>query len=128
MFRKDNASIGAIGEQAARTFYEKRGFTILDVNYRKPYGEIDFVAKKRETLYFVEVKSVSCRTFTNVSQETFNPAENMHQRKRERLKRVIQAYLSARSYDGEWQSDLAVVYVNTVSRRSRVCVLEDVIL
>lgn len=128
-WKKDREeSIGSIGERAARAFYEKRGYVIRDVNYRKPYGEIDIIAIKGSVLIFVEVKSVSCKTFSNVSREMYNPAENMHAGKRKRLRRIIESYLASKRYSGVWQCDLALVFVNITARRSRVEVLEDVIL
>lgn len=49
---------GDFGENIAVNFLEKQGYTIIDRNYRKRYGEIDIIAIDNEVLYtvFIEVK------------------------------------------------------------------------
>ena len=48
---------GLIGESIAEGFLLGRGFTIQATNYRYGRAEIDLIAKKDDTLYFVEVKT-----------------------------------------------------------------------
>jgi putative endonuclease len=48
---------GKKGEQRAAEELEKRGVTIIDRNFRSPYGEIDLIGIENETLIFIEVKS-----------------------------------------------------------------------
>jgi putative endonuclease len=48
---------GANYEKIAALFLEKVfGYTILELNFKSRYGEIDIIAKDGETLVFVEVK------------------------------------------------------------------------
>lgn len=49
--------VGVIGEDLASQYLTKHGFTILERNFQKRYGEIDIIAKEKETLVFVEVKT-----------------------------------------------------------------------
>ncbi|HVW99666.1 MAG TPA: YraN family protein [Candidatus Babeliaceae bacterium] len=51
--------LGAQGEHYVAQFLEKQGFTIVALNYRQRYGEIDIVATKGDLLAFVEVKARS---------------------------------------------------------------------
>ena len=48
---------GAIGETIAARHLKKKGYKILDRNYRTKLGEIDIVAKDKDTIVFVEVKA-----------------------------------------------------------------------
>jgi uncharacterized protein (TIGR00252 family) len=48
--------IGRRAEAAAAKFLEQKGYEILDRNWRTRYCEIDIVALKDKTVYFVEVK------------------------------------------------------------------------
>ena len=48
--------VGAFYERKAGVFLKSRGLTILQYNFRTRYGEIDIVAKDKETTVFVEVK------------------------------------------------------------------------
>lgn len=48
---------GAQSESLAARLLKQRGYTILETNYRTPLGEIDIIARDRDTLVFVEVKA-----------------------------------------------------------------------
>jgi len=48
--------IGRKAEAAAAAYLEMRGYTIVEQNWRRPRCEIDIVASKNGTIYFVEVK------------------------------------------------------------------------
>jgi len=56
---------GSIGEEIARNYLTKIGFTILDANFHARAGEIDIVAREGEELVFVEVKTAMGTTFGN---------------------------------------------------------------
>lgn len=49
-------TIGRRAELAAAQYLEKQGYTILDKNWLTKWCEIDLVAQKAGTVYFVEVK------------------------------------------------------------------------
>lgn len=55
--------IAIIGEDAACTYLKNNGYTILERNFRKSYGEIDIVARLKDCLIFVEVKTRTNRNF-----------------------------------------------------------------
>jgi putative endonuclease len=48
---------GAQSESLAARLLKQRGYTILKTNYRTPLGEIDIIARDRDTIVFVEVKA-----------------------------------------------------------------------
>ncbi len=48
--------MGDIGEAMAAEYLEKQGFEILGRNLHCRYGEIDLVAQKKTSLYFIEIK------------------------------------------------------------------------
>ena len=50
-------SIGSYGEEIAATYLEKKGYRIIDRNFRGKTGEIDLIACRERTLVFVEVKT-----------------------------------------------------------------------
>lgn len=47
---------GRLAEARAAAFLEGKGFTVIERNWRTPWCEIDIIAKKDDTVYFVEVK------------------------------------------------------------------------
>jgi putative endonuclease len=53
-----NQSVGKNGEEIAKTFLEKRGYKILEMNrHFSKLCEIDIIALDKNTLVFVEVKT-----------------------------------------------------------------------
>ena len=50
-------SSGRKGEQLAASYLKRKGYEVLENNYRRTHGEVDIIAKDGETLVFVEVKS-----------------------------------------------------------------------
>lgn len=53
----DHYSFGKWGEDVAVNFLLERGYEILARNWRHEHKEIDIIAQKDNTLYFVEVKT-----------------------------------------------------------------------
>lgn len=54
-----NRELGIAGEKAACAFLKRKGYRILDRNYRCSLGELDIVARRRGVLVFCEVKARS---------------------------------------------------------------------
>lgn len=48
---------GYENEDLACKYLKKSGYEILFRNYKTKYGEIDIIAKKKKTLFFIEVKA-----------------------------------------------------------------------
>lgn len=142
-FTSDSQKIGQLGEDIACKFLMKHGFSVLERNYTRKWGEIDIVAKKGEMIYFIEVKSVSrpfisseikvggqASKFSEDNPFEFNrPEENMHPWKLKRLSRVVQTYLiDKRIGNTPWQFDLLLVYIDLNNRKARVRKIENIIL
>ena len=51
--------MGRRGEEIALEFIRKKGYNILDTNWRHRKAEIDIIAKSKDVLIFIEVKSRS---------------------------------------------------------------------
>lgn len=49
--------LGKKGERSAQKFLVSRGYKILESNYSTPQFEIDIIAKDKDTLCFIEVKT-----------------------------------------------------------------------
>jgi len=134
-FTSNSQKIGQLGEDVACKYLIDRGFTVLERNYTKKWGEIDIIVRKihqpsENRLYFVEVKSVSCGTLPNLSDPNRKrPEENMHPWKVKRLRKVIQTYLMRKPV-GEilWQFDLMLVFLDLKDKKARVKIIENVIL
>ena len=53
----DKRLIGKLGEKLVCKWYSDRKYTLLTMNYRTRFGEIDVVAQYRNTIVFIEVKT-----------------------------------------------------------------------
>ncbi len=144
VFTSEKQKIGAKGEEIAVMFLMKQGFSIVERNYTKKWGEIDIIAEKGKMLYFIEVKAVTREITKRKAEECFpergkaikdkvdfyRPEDNIHLWKLKRLSRTIQTYLLQRkvSDDREWQFDVLVVYMDMSKRLARVKRYEDIVL
>jgi len=130
MARNKHISIGQLGEDIVTQYLKNRGYRIVERNYRKKWGEIDVIAQKDTVLHFIEVKSTE--VFGEVpreGEEAYRPEDHVHAHKKERLSRVIQTYLLEKkvSAEKEWAIDVAVVHINTETKKAHVRILYGVI-
>lgn len=54
---------GKRSERLAAEYLKRKGYRILETNYRSAVGEIDIIASDEGTIVFVEVKSRSSKRF-----------------------------------------------------------------
>ncbi|NLI75244.1 MAG: YraN family protein [Candidatus Riflebacteria bacterium] len=81
-------ALGQRGEALAARFLEGKGMGIVARNVRTRYGELDLVARDRDTLVFVEV-----RARTHVAHG--DPLETVTRGKQAKLIRMARWYLAA---------------------------------
>jgi putative endonuclease len=82
-----NKEIGAKGEVLAQEYLKKQGYEIIEVNKRfSRLCEIDIIAKDKNTLVFVEVK-------TRSSEICGSPFEAITKTKYENIKTGLFSYL-----------------------------------
>ena len=142
-FMAKHNQTGAFGENIAEKFLKNKGFYVICRNYRKKWGELDIVAEKDGVLHFVEVKTVSRRSYggppspngfdgtSKFEQEinNYRPEDNMHPWKLQRLRRAIQTYLLEKyKSDPVWQFDLACVFLDQERRVAKIRFMENIIL
>ena len=77
---------GKKGEIIAKNFLKKKKFKILEANYKNKIGEIDIIAKHKDYLVFVEVK-------TRTSIAFGDPAEAVDENKQFKIRQVAELYL-----------------------------------
>lgn len=78
-------SLGGEYEKAAADWLVKKGYTILERNYRSKTGEIDIIAAQGRTLVFVEVK------YRSLEGSGF-PEEAVDRRKQRRISLTADYY------------------------------------
>lgn len=90
MYDDGRLRLGARGEQLAAEHLARRGFQILERNFRTRWGELDLVAHGSDTIVFVEVK-------TRVSSGgRRDPLESIHAHKQAQVRRIAGRWLAER--------------------------------
>lgn len=84
--KKFNKVKGDKGELFARNYLKKQRYKIIETNYHNKIGEIDIIAKDKETLVFVEVKTRETCAFGR-------PAEAVTPYKQNKIRGVASYYL-----------------------------------
>lgn len=80
-------SLGKEGERIAERYLKKKGYRLVERNYRCPVGELDLIALDRRVIVFVEVKTRSGDRFGV-------PLESVHQRKQHKMIKTALFFLS----------------------------------
>ena len=84
--------LGKRGEALAWIFLRKRGYSILEKNFRTRFGELDVVAEKNGTLVFLEIKTRRNDLFGS-------PAEAVNWKKRQKMSRAAEAFLQKKGLE-----------------------------
>ncbi|OGN95259.1 MAG: hypothetical protein A2Y89_01985 [Chloroflexi bacterium RBG_13_51_18] len=112
---------GALGERIACDFLGKNGYEILEKNYRCPEGEIDIIAKREDTLVFVEVRTKKSRQFGS-------PEESITPIKREKLRTLAQYYLQEHeNLPQDWRIDVVAIQMEKNYRIERIEIIENAV-
>lgn len=124
----EHNEIGKIGENIARTFLMKHGFSIESTNFRTKYGEIDIIAKKDNRYRFLEVKSVKVTSFSTIKNLSVRPEDNLTINKWKRILISVEIYLNSLAKNQEilWQIDLICVYINMETREGKAILIENI--
>jgi putative endonuclease len=81
-----NRSTGRTGEAIAAEHLIKKGFTILERNFSNKFGEIDIIARDKNVLIFVEVK-------TKIGVDFGSPEEMISPGKLNRIRSMATMYM-----------------------------------
>ena len=110
------SEIGRYGENAAARFLRRHGYKILERNYRAGRNEIDIIAKNKDFLVFVEVKTRSEGRFPD--SDFGIPSEAVDEGKQRRTIAAAEAYLYKNESDGEMGKMIRFDIIEVYLKRS----------
>lgn len=111
---------GNHGETLACKYLQKLGYKILERNYRIRGGEIDIVAKDKDTLVFIEVK-------TRWSHEYGPPAESMTPWKIKFLLKTARFYIQKIGWgDKEYRLDFVGVDFSGSKENPKIELIQNI--
>jgi len=91
-------STGKKGEEIAKEYLEKKGYKIVERNYKTKYAEIDLVAKQKNDLVFVEVR-------TKIGENFGSPEETIDRKKLRKLWGNATAYAARAKWQNSYRVD-----------------------
>ena len=102
--KKTSYQIGLFSEFLARWFLRFHGYRILQSRYvtgkNTNRAEIDIIAKRKNTIVFIEVKS---RQTINAAWDAITPVQSA------RLRRAAETYLINKRWTGDARFDVIVI-------------------
>lgn len=113
--------VGSYGERLAREYLERRGYEIIATNVKISYQEIDIVAKIKDKLVFVEVKTRTSASFGQADETIFDF-------KTQNLKNGISSFLeNNKEYnDFEVHLDLIAIDINRADKTAKIKHYKDI--
>ena len=109
---------GIRGEDLAVTYLKKKGYKIIERNYRCQWGEIDLIARDKGTLIFVEIKSRSSTGFGL-------PQDAVDHFKQKKLIQAAKAYMAEHHVQETIPARFDVVAVNFTPSGSEIELIKD---
>ena len=97
--------LGEKGEELAVEFLQKKGYKILDKNWRFKKAEVDIIAQNEDVLAIVEVK-------TRTSSYFGNPQDFINQKKVQLLVEAANEYVISKNLDVEVRFDIIAILKN----------------
>ncbi len=98
-------SLGKRGESIAAEYLESKGYTIVERNWRSPYGEIDLIAGYGEVMAFVEVK-------TRATKSMGPPEISITPRKAGHMLETAEHYIQQHPEENwDWRIDVITVQI-----------------
>jgi len=96
------AALGKKGEDLALQYLQKKGYTLLERNWRFHHKEVDIIATDGRDLVFVEVKTRSGEWFGA-------PEEAVDSKKQRYLMTAAEAYIKIRDIDTNIRFDVVSI-------------------
>ncbi|MDO8623468.1 MAG: YraN family protein [archaeon] len=102
------------------TALEKKGYKIIEQNYKTKYAEIDLIAQKDKDLVLVEVR-------TKVGDKFGTPEETINKKKMRKLRGNAMAYSSFKKWNGPLRIDAVCIILKPDYNVERLNHYENII-
>ncbi|MBQ3698524.1 MAG: YraN family protein [Prevotella sp.] len=110
--------LGAWGEEQATEYLQRKGFAIVERDWKSGRRDIDIIASKGGTLVFVEVKARRNRVFGE-------PEEAIGQMKLHNLRVAINHYVKLRNISQEVRLDVVTIVGSPGMGEPEIIHIED---
>ena len=110
--------LGSKGEDLAVQYLKKKGFKVIERNYHCSAGEIDLVAREKNTLVFVEIK-------TRSSSDYGLPQEAVDRFKQRKMIEAARTYLAERHLTEDIPARFDVVAIHLMPAGPHIELIRD---
>ena len=117
--KKENFQTGRYGEELATNYLQKKGYRIVENNFRTRFGEIDIVCYDHDILVFVEVK-------TKIGHDFGEPEDMVNKSKLSKVKNMGEVYLQDKKLDVECRVDVVGIVLDEDGKVERISHFEAV--
>jgi len=113
--------LGRTGERLAAEELSRRGYHILEQNFRCSHGEIDLVAEDAQDLIFIEVK-------TRRGNAYGLPEEAVTARKQQKIVQVASFYLDLHACsERSWRIDIVAVQLSKGGKPEEIRIYKNAV-
>jgi len=118
---REKKDTGNAGERIAASYLRKKGYRVVESNYRTIFGEIDIVARLAGIIVFVEVKT---RTTSSLGP----PYLSITKVKEKHMIKNALFYLKAhRLMNASWRIDIVSVKLDQALRVENIELIENAV-
>lgn len=111
---KERQALGKLGEELAYRRVKSLGYKCIERNYRCPMGEVDLIAKDKDTLVFIEIRTRRGRSIS-LAKESIDGI------KRRKLSKVALQYMKEKNcFNVQSRFDVVVVGIEGKERQVEI--------
>lgn len=130
--------IGILGEKIGERYLKRKGYKILERNYSPRFvsgplrGEIDIIAREKDTIIFLEVKALRFRSGQAIRKnqsDYFNPEDKVDFIKQRKVIKVAEIWLIKNKIplETKWQIDILAVEIDLNKRKAKIRHLKNAV-
>lgn len=117
-----NRDIGTFGENIAIEYLVNKGYILLEKNYRCKIGEIDIIAKDKDYIVFIEVKTRYGRKFGS-------PCESITKKKQYKIYHTAEFYIIMKKLNNSYfRFDVVEITMNSSNNNYLVNLIKNAFL
>ncbi len=110
----DNKKLGNWGENLAKEYFLKKGYSFIANNYKSSYSEIDLIFQLNSLIVFVEVKT----RIRTPESESENPL--LHWQTKTIKRAIIEYCLSNRISLDNVRFDLVIILADKLNKKAQL--------
>lgn len=118
---RERRRVGIAGERHALLYLKKKGYRLLEKNFRTPFGEIDIITRYKDVFVFVEVKA---RTTSSLGPPYLSVTKS---KERHIIKNALYYLKIKGALGANWRIDIASVKLNYDNSFNNIEIIENAV-